>query len=468
MSWLREATTADGDVVDVEIADGVIRRVIRHPSITRPAPGTASPGGASDHTAAEDVDLRGQVLLPSFVEPHAHLDKALTAALAPNGTGDLLGAIAAIQTLMPHATVADIAARAQAALRIGLALGTTHVRTHVNVGGPAGMRALEALIDVRERWRGLVELQLVALVSNPLSGQPGRDLRRALAEGADVAGGCPHLDPEPERAVAICLDAAGDAGCPIDLHTDETLDPRLLTLATLAELVMRTGFGHGAAASHCVSLGMQPLDVQARISEQVAAAGVGVVTLPQTNLYLQGRGHPVGTPRGLTAIAALRRAGVTVAAGGDNLRDPFNPVGRGDALETASLLVTAGHLDASDALSCVSAAPRRLLGLPPVTLTPGSPADLVALPGSDALSALAAADVARTVWRGGRIVARTHLRRVLVEPGGIEPGGIEPGDVEPGDVEPGRGVEPRGHARLVPAAAVTCPPPRPRPWEAAS
>lgn len=404
MTWLRSATTTDGRLIDVELRDGFIRQVVAVDDRRSPGNGAAT---------GDEVDLRGQVLLASFVEPHAHLDKALTATVARNVTGDLAGAITAMQTLLAAMTVADVVARAEAALRIGLAAGTTHVRTHVNVGELAGMRALEALVDVRERWRGLVELQLVALVSHPLSGQPGRDLRRALAEGADVAGGCPHLDPEPARAVAICLDAAGEAGRPVDLHTDETLDPRLLTLATLADLVIRTGFTPGAAASHCVSLSMQPPDVQARVSEQVAAAGIGVVALPQTNLYLQGRAHPVGTPRGLTAIGPLHRAGVTVAAGGDNLRDPFNPVGRGDALETASLLVTAGHLDPLAALDAVTAAPRRVLGLPAVTLTAGSPADLVALPGPTALDALAAAGPARTVWRAGRIVARTHVHTDL-------------------------------------------------------
>ena len=120
-----------------------------------------------------------------------------------------------------------------------------------------GMRALTALIEVRERWRGLVDVQLVALVSNPMAGQAGQDLRQALREGADVAGGCPHLDPDPDGAVGICLDAAGEAGVPMDLHTDETLNPRMLTLATMADLVTRTGFPHQVTASHCVSLGVQ-------------------------------------------------------------------------------------------------------------------------------------------------------------------------------------------------------------------
>jgi cytosine deaminase len=399
MSWLRSATTATGETVDVEVVDGVIGRVV-------PAVGTAGGLGPGD------VDLSGHVLLSSFVEPHAHLDKALTASLVRNPTGDLAGAIAAMDSLRPVMTPADMIARAEAALRIHLAYGTTHLRSHVNVLTEVGLAGLEAMVEVRERWRGIIDLQLVALVNDT----SGPLLREALREGADVAGGCPHMEDDPARAVAACLDAAGEAGVPIDLHTDETLNPAALSLVTMADLVSRTGFEHPVAASHCVSLSMQPVAAQEEIAEKVAAAGIAVVALPQTNLFLQGRDHPVGTPRGLTAVGPLLRAGVTLAAGGDNLRDPFHTVGRGDALEVAALMVTCGHLQPARALDTVTAAPRAALGLPPITFSPGDPADLVAMPASDALDALGAAGAARTVWRDGRIIARTVVHSELATP----------------------------------------------------
>ncbi|MBL7500103.1 amidohydrolase family protein [Frankia nepalensis] len=397
MSWLRSATTSTGETVDVEISGGVIRRVL---------PAAGGPVGP------EDTDLSGHVLLASFVEPHAHLDKALTASLIHNPTGDLAGAVAAMDALRPETNRAELIARAEAALRIHLAYGTTHIRSHVNVLSSVGLAALSAMVEVRERWRGIIDLQLVALVNDT----SGPLLREALKEGADVAGGCPHMEDDPDRAVAACLDAAGEAGAPIDLHTDETLNPTALSLVTLADLVTRTGFPHPVTASHCVSLSMQPVDAQRTIAERVAEAGISVVALPQTNLYLQGRDQPVATPRGLTAVAPLLRAGVTVAAGGDNLRDPFHVVGRGDALEVAALMVTCGHLDPVNALYSVTTAPRTALGLPAVSLAPGSPADLVAMPAGDALEALGAAGAARTVWRDGRVVARTVVRSELAAP----------------------------------------------------
>ena len=183
----------------------------------------------------------------------------------------------------------------------------------------------------------------------------------------------------PPAHISDVLSLATSAGIDIDLHTDETLDASVLTLRELARQVSDKGFDGSVAASHCVSLGMQPPDVQAAVAAEVAAAGIAVITLPQTNLFLQGRDDPVGTPRGLTAINALLDAGAVVAAGADNVQDPFNLVGRSDPLETAALMVMAGHRLPAAAYDMVSNTARRVMGLAPVNFEPGDPADLVAI-----------------------------------------------------------------------------------------
>ncbi len=210
----------------------------------------------------------------------------------------------------------------------------------------------------------------------------------------------------PSRS-RIALDAAADAGLGVDLHVDETLDPSMLTLRDLARAVVGSGVGPGVTASHCVSLGMQSPATQAAVAGEVAEAGISIVPLPQTNLFLQGRGHPQATPRGLTAIAALRDAGVLVAAGADNVQDPFNLVGRSDPLETAALLVMAGHVLPDDAYDMVANNVRRVMGLAPVRFEVGDPADFVAIDAPSIRGAIADAPVDRTVFRAGRLVAST-------------------------------------------------------------
>lgn len=391
---LRGVTLSDGSTADVHVAADAIAAVL--------------PAGSAVPSGSDVVELGGHLLLPSFVEPHAHLDKAFLAETIPNPTGDLIGAIEAMETHRDRLSHADTVARACRAVDLLLANGVTAIRTHADTVPDGGLAPLEALLDVRERYRGTVDVQVVAMAGWVATGDdpsPSRALARAaVAAGADVLGGCPHLEDRPAEATDWLLELAGERGLAVDLHTDETLDPGALHLEYLAQRVLATGFDQPVTASHCVSLGVQPEARQHEVAAVVAAAGIGVVCLPHTNLFLQGRSQRTATPRGLTAVGPLRAAGVPVAAGADNLQDPFNPVGRGDPLETAGLMIIAAHLLPAAALDAVTADARHVLGLPPVAVRPGDPADLVAVPAATVREAIAMGPPGRVVVRAGRML----------------------------------------------------------------
>jgi cytosine deaminase len=404
---LRNALLADGTRADVHCTDGRIDEVV-------------PVGGAGPHAEKavdEAYDLDGLLLLPAPAEPHAHLDKAYTADLVHNQTGDLLGAIEAWMLHRVQLDPIDIAARAERAALTSLANGLTAIRTHVDVGPDIGLTGVEAVIGVRDRLAPLIDIQIVPLVAAPLTGLVGANqrarLRDALDMGAHVVGGAPFIDPDPRAAVEVLVAAAAEHGVLIDLHTDETLDVGVLTLRDYAQIVSGYDGAVSAAASHCVSLGMQPDDVQREVADAVARAGISVITLPQTNLFLQSRGVTTASPRGLTAISTLRAAGVNVAGGADNLQDPFNTVGRADPMETAALLVMAGHLPAEQAYELVSTASRIAMGLEPVSVSPGSPAELLAVDATTVREAIATAPGTRRVFHRGRLVASCdHVVRV--------------------------------------------------------
>ena len=321
--------------------------------------------------AAQALADDGYIVLPAFAEPHAHLDKAFLAERVENPTGDLMGAILAMERARGSITLEDTIERAERAARLMLANGCTAIRTHVDVSLTCGLRSVEALIEVRKRLRGLVEIQVVGLCAWPSIGPEGADQRallgEAIAMGIDVIGGCPHLETDPVAANENFLAMAADAGLPLDLHTDETLDPAMFSLEDLAQRVVSSGFAQRVTASHCVSLAVQPEQRQRELADDVAAAGISVIALPHTNLFLQGREHRVATPRAVTAVKTLMQAGVNVAAGADNLQDPFNPVGRADPLETAGLMIMLAHVLPADALTMVSDAARTAMGLDPAT-----------------------------------------------------------------------------------------------------
>ncbi len=398
----RLAGAAPGEHVDVHVVDGVIEAIVPSGTIAN----TTTP------STAPAVDLDGRLLLPAFAEPHAHLDKAFLAEIIHNPTGDLIGAIEAMERHRDLVTLDDTIARAERAARLMLANGTTAIRTHADLTEQNGLMSVTALIEVRDRLRGLVDVQVCALTGWPTVG-PGNErqralLREAIAMGIDIVGGCPHLEPDPAAANAYFLEVAAEFGLPVDLHTDETLNPDMLGLEDLARRVVSTGFPHRVTASHCVSLGVQSESRQREVAELVATAGIDVIALPHTNLFLQGRHHQSAMPRALTAVRALTEAGVNVAAGADNLQDPFNPVGRGDPLETAGLMVMTCHLLPDDALDSVTARPRRALDMSPNRVRVGACADLVALRADTAREAIAMGPAPRLVVRRGRVVAGEH------------------------------------------------------------
>lgn len=380
---------------------------MNHPADWNEAAGFA----VGDLARREDLEAAGYLVMVAPAEPHAHLDKALTADRVHNPEGDLGGAIRAWLEHRSTIDQADFVERASRALRMGLASGVTAVRTHVDISSDAGLAAVHALLEVKKSFADLVDLQIVGLVSLPTTGDAGRENRQALLDaldlGIDVVGGCPHLDSDSAACTRWLLEIASEHRVPLDLHTDENLRLDSLDLELLAELVVERGFTHGVVASHCVSLGIQPPDVQRRVATKVAEAGISVIALPQTNLFLQARGDRVGPPRALTAVASLDEAGVNVAAGADNLQDPFCLMGRADPLETASLMVMTAHLTPDEAYDAVSRRARAAMGLTPTN-------DLLAVRAQTLREAIASAPAERIVVRDGRVVSNCCVTHAAV------------------------------------------------------
>ena len=393
--FLRGATTTSGDRVDVMLRGGVVGAVV--------------PAGGVPDTDLTIIDLDGYLLLPAPAEPHAHLDKALTWRTLATGHVDLAGALAAWGRASSRLDITETRERALRAVDELVGHGVTAVRSHADVcPGNRPLAAVEALVSLREVLAGMVHLQ-VAFLCRPDT--PDDVVRAAVTAGADVIGGAPFMGPDPAGDNARLLRLADELGVRVDLHVDEDLDPTHVSLADLARRVVDTGFPHDVSASHCISLGGQgPAEVTQTV-DLVARAGLRVVTLPLTNLYLTGRGWDGSPPRGLTAIRRLLDADVTVAAGGDNLRDPFNPMGRADPLAIASLLVTVAHLSVAEAYNAVSAASRQVLGLPPAGVAPGLVADLLAVRAESLDDAVARAPEDRVVLSQGRVIAVTETTR---------------------------------------------------------
>jgi cytosine/creatinine deaminase len=388
------AQLIDGSTVDIATKNGIIAWI--------------GPTNSSPVVSTTNVNLNGYVLTSAFVEPHAHLDKAFLADRISNPDGDLMGAIKGLEEVRTTITHQDIVERATRAVKLMSQNGVTSIRTHADTTLSGGLSSVLALLEVKKNCAHFMDIQVAMLLEWPVTGAAGKErqalAREAVSAGVDVIGGCPHLDPDPRGAVEFLLELAIDAQLPLDLHADENMRTDSSDLEHLADIVIRDNASHQTNASHCVSLSTRSEADIDLIAAKVATAGITITALPQTNLFLQERGVSSKPARAITPIHRLQQAGVVVAAGADNLQDPFNLVGRGDPLEIASLLMISAHSTAYQAIQMVSSNSHKAVHGVTSSLAVGEPADFTAIPATNLRESIAMGPPDRIVVYGGVVI----------------------------------------------------------------
>ena len=388
------AQLIDGSLVDVAVEDGLIAWI-----------GTPS---QSPVVCLKTINLGGYVLSTSFVEPHAHLDKAFLADRISNPDGDLMGAIRGLEEVRTTITHIDIVERATRAVNLMSRNGVTSIRTHADTTISGGLSSVLALLEVKKNCAHFMDIQVAMLLEWPVTGPAGKEhlalARDAISTGIDVVGGCPHLDPDPRGAVEALLSLALESELPLDLHADENMRQESSDLEHLADIALRDNLAHQMNASHCVALSTRTEADIDRIAAKVSAAGITVTALPQTNLFLQERGVSTRPARAITPIHRLQQAGVVIAAGADNLQDPFNLMGRGDPLEIASLLMVSAHSTADQSVQMVSSNAHKAVHGVTSSLSVGQPANFIAIPATNIRESIAMGPPDRIVVYGGVVI----------------------------------------------------------------
>lgn len=390
--------------MDLTIADGLIT--------------TIEPAGSGQ--SPNRIDLDGGIVLPAFVDLHTHLDKGHIWPRKQNPDGTWLGALMAVlDDRTANWAASDVERRMDFSLRCAYAHGTAAIRTHLDMAPPQHEITWEVFEAMRDRWAGRIELQGAGLMGPDTILDPEK-LRavavRTKAAGG-ILGGSTAVHPENATIMRRLVEIAGELDLPIDLHTDESPDPAANALECLAEAVLETGFTGKVTAGHCCSLAVQSDDVARRVIDQVARAGVAVVSLPMCNMYLQDRDNKSGvrTPRwrGVTLLNELKAAGVPVAIASDNTRDPFYAYGDLDGFEVLREGARILHFDhpQSDAFAwarSVGADPAAIADFRyTATLAAGAPADLVLFAARSWTELMSRPQANRTVLRSGAAIDTT-------------------------------------------------------------
>lgn len=284
------------------------------------------------------IDLNGKLVLPPFVDPHVHLDSTMTAGDPEyNESGTLFDGIRIWSERKKTLSHDDVKQRALTALRLQASHGLQFIRSHVDITDP-DLVALKALIEVREEVKDWMELQLVAFPQEGILSYPGgKELLVQAAElGVDAIGAIPHFEFTREYAVAsmkFAFEVAQKYNLLIDAHTDEIDDDQSRSLETMATLALESGMLNKVTASHTTAMGSYNDAYVYKLMRLLKMSKINFIANPLINMYLGGRFDTYPKRRGLTRVKELDAAGINVAFGEDDIKDPWYPIGNGDMLD---------------------------------------------------------------------------------------------------------------------------------------
>ncbi len=391
-------TLPDGARADIAIRDGRIAEVA--PSI--------------EAEAGRVVDATGCLVSPPFVDPHFHMDATLSYGTPRiNASGTLLEGIALWGELKAIQTPEQIVERALAYCDWAVSMGLLAIRTHVDTCDDR-LTGVEALIEVREKVRPYLDLQLVAFPQDGFYRDPNAraNTLRALDMGVDVVGGIPHFErtmADGRRSVTELCEIAAERGLPVDLHCDETDDPQSRHIEQLAFEAQRLGLGGRATGSHLTSMHSMDNYYVSKLLPLIAEAGVGVIPNPLINITLQGRHDTYPKRRGLTRVKEMRALGIPVGWGQDCVLDPWYSLGTADMLDVAFMGLHVAQMTHPDEMracfAMVTEENARIIGLEGYGLAKGATASLVVLEAGDPIEALRLRAGRRCVISKGRVVA---------------------------------------------------------------
>ena len=372
-------------------------------------------------SGSRSIDADGAVLSPAFIEPHFHLENSVMPEY-PNHSGTLNEAIKIAEEIKDELTPEDIMRRSIISLKEAMLNGVLWLRDHTDVDEIAKLSLLESVVAVRDRFKDVIDIEIVAFPQFGLADNPESvDLvRQAMEEGADLVGGVPHREKDMDKAarqIELAFEIAMAHDADIDMHVDETDDPYWHTLELLAEKTIETDYQGRVTAGHCTAMAAWNEKLFQRILDKLVKAQVNICTNTPVNLVIQGRNDENPVRRGIARVKDLLEAGVNVIHGQDDLLNMFYPFGNMDTLNVSNFVAHAAHMSSANEIQQVYEMSRykaaKALRLENYGLEVGDDANLVIFPANSPADALRRYQDRNYVIRKGEVLVQKETTLTL-------------------------------------------------------
>ena len=392
----------DQPAVDIGVKDGRIAAIA--PKL----------GGS----AREEMKAGNRLVCSGFVETHIHLEKSCILGRCEHEKKRFPHLAMERTSAVKHTfTVEDITERASGTIEKCISHGATRMRTHVEVDPRIGLRGLEGVKVLIDRYKWAIDLEICVMPQEGLTNNPGTDelMVAALENGATVVGAAPNYDTDRAAQIRRVFEMAREFDVDIDMHLDSGASAEELDTLLVCELTEKYGWGGRVAVGHVSKLASMPQAALDQVARRMADAGVAATVLTATDLYLSGRHVDHNVPRGVVDLNRLTEQGVLCSVASNNILNPFTPFGDGQLLRQINMqqIVTQRGTDADvrAGWDMTTSSAARLMRLDDYGIAVGGPADLVVLDASDPVMALrTVAPVLAAYKRGRRTVTREPVR----------------------------------------------------------
>lgn len=386
-----------------------------------------------DNFEEDDIlDANGNLMLPPFIEPHIHLDSALTAGEPRwNASGTLFEGIERWSERKPLLSHKDVKDRALKALKWQSANGIQYVRSHVDITDP-NLVALQALVELKKEVAPWIDLQLVAFPQEGINSYPkGLELlEESLKMGADVVGGIPHFEFTREYGVdsiKSIFKLAVKYNKLVDIHCDEIDDEQSRFLEVTAAEAYAHGIGRMVTASHTTAMHSYNNAYTYKLFRLLKLSDINFVSNPLVNTHLQGRFDTYPKRRGVTRVKELIEAGINVCFGHDDIFDPWYPLGTGNMLQVLHMGLHVcqlmGYDQIMDSIDLITQNSARTLNIQDrYGLDEGKPANLIIMSAENEYDAIRRQVTVRYSIRNGKIIAETKPSETFLNVDGIKEG----------------------------------------------
>ncbi len=352
-------------------------------------------------------NAKGHFVCTGFYESHIHLDKACILDRCSVTEGTLKEAVDETGNAKEDFTEEDVFERASKVVEMAIKKGTVGLRSFVETDEKTEMRSFVALKRVQEKYAFAIDIELCAFAQSGLTTKPltQKLLKQALSRGADLIGGCPYKDDNPDEHIEMIFDIAEQFDVDVDFHLDFDLDPEGSTIPKVAEETIKRNYQGRVSIGHVTKLAAMDKMKRGEMAGLLKQADITLIVLPATDIYINGSDYEKLIPRGTVNANQFADLGINTTISSNNILNAFTPFGDASLIRMANMYVNIAQLstddEMKDAFAMITKNAAKLLSFE-TEIKVEVPATLVVIEAKDAIEAIRTNSQALAGFKNGK------------------------------------------------------------------